>query len=395
MKRKLFALILGLGLIAPSAAGAEVTDPLLIKLVDKGTLTAQDAEELQSKKTELPSALKGLSIGGVAFIDYSFGQNGGAAKTNYNRFTLQRGYINVKKEITPWLRARITPDIKTGSSTTGDYTIRMKYLYADFLTPDLGPLTNNALRAGLGQTTFLDFEEALNGYRMQGAMFQDRRGLITSSDLGVSVLGNFGGRLTKEQVEEVGNSNYDGRFGTYHIGVYNGGGYGAATENNQNKSIQGRITVRPLPDILPGLQLTYLGITGKGNTNDSLTGKPETWTNNTGFLSYQHKYAVASAEYLTGKGSNGGDASSAKKKSGYSLFAKVTLPVYEKVAVFGRYDYLDPNKDASNDKIKTTIGGVSYRLHGDNYIVAAYERTRDQTKTQDDKKGQVVLQVAF
>lgn len=395
MKRKLFALMLGLGLIAPVAAGAEVNDALLQKLVDKGTLTAQEAEELQSKKTELPSALKGLSIGGVAFIDYSFGQTGGATKSNYNRFTLQRGYINIKKDITPWLRARITPDIKTSSTATGDYTIRMKYLYADFLTPDLGPLTNNGIRAGLGQTPFLDFEEALNGYRMQGAMFQDRRGLMTSSDLGVSVLGDFGGKLTKEQVEEVGNSNYNGRYGTYHIGVYNGGGYGAATENNQNKSIQGRVTVRPLPDILPGLQLTYLGITGKGNAVDSVTGKPQNWTNNTGFLSYQYKYAVVSAEYMAGKGSNGGDTSSAKKKSGYSLFAKVVLPIYDKVAVFGRYDYLDPNKDVSNDKIKTTIGGVSYRLHGDNYLVAAYERTRDQTKPQDDKKGQVVLQVAF
>jgi hypothetical protein len=395
MKRKLCALILGLGLISPLTAGAEVNDALLQKLVDKGTLTSQEAEDLQSKKTELPSTLKGLSIGGVAFIDYSFGQTGGTAKTNYNRFTLQRGYVNVKKEITTWLRARITPDIKTSSTATGDYTIRMKYLYADFLTPDLGPLTNNAVRAGLGHTTFLDFEESLNGYRMQGAMFQDRRGLITSSDLGVSILGNFGGRLTKEQAAEVGNSNYDGRYGTYHIGVYNGGGYGATTENNQNKSIQGRVTVRPLPEILPGLQLTYLGITGKGNTNDSVTGKPETWSNNTGFVSYQHKYAVASAEYMTGKGSNGGDTSSAKRKNGYSLFARVTLPMYEKVTVFGRYDYLDPNKDLSNDKIKTTIGGVSYRLHNDNYIVAAYERTRDQTKPQDDKKGQIVLQVAF
>lgn len=395
MKRKLFALLLGLGLIAPMAAGAEVTDPLLNKLVDKGTLTSQEAEDVQSKKTDISPALKGLSIGGVAFIDYSFGQTGGSTKSNYNRFTLQRGYINIKKEITPWLRARITTDIKTSSTATGDYTIRMKYFYADFLTPDLGPLTSNDVRAGLGQTPYLDFEESFNGYRMQSAMFQDKRGLITSSDLGVSVLGNLGGRLTKEQATEVGSSNYDGRYGTYHIGVYNGGGYGASTENNQDKSIQGRVTIRPLPDMLPGLQLTYLGITGKGNANDSATGKPQGWLNNTGLLSYQHRYGAVSAEYMTGRGSNGGDTSSAKKKNGYSLFARVTMPFYEKVSVFGRYDSLDPDKDTSNDRIKTYIGGVSYRITGDNYLVAAYEKTQDQTKPQDDKKGQVVLQVAF
>ncbi|MBI5468669.1 MAG: hypothetical protein HY891_05990, partial [Deltaproteobacteria bacterium] len=128
MKRKLIALALGLGLLVPAFASAEVKDPLLQKLVDKGTLTSQEAEEVQGKTTWL----KGLSIGATAFVDYSFGQTGGATKSNYNRFTLQRGYINIRKEITPWFKMRMTPDIKVSpSSQTGDYTIRMKYLYAD------------------------------------------------------------------------------------------------------------------------------------------------------------------------------------------------------------------------------------------------------------------------
>lgn len=395
MKRKLVALMLGLGLVYPLAAKAEVKDALLQKLIDKGTLSAEEAGQIESKKAELPAALKGLSIGGVAFIDYSFGQTGGAAKSNYNRFTLQRGYLNIKDDITPWLKVRITPDIKTGSTTTGDYTIRMKYLYADFLTQDIGPLTGTDLRVGLEHTPFLDFEESLNGYRMQGSMFQDRRGLITSSDPGVSVLGNLGGKLADEQVAGVGNSNYAGRFGTYHIGLYNGGGYGSTSENNQNKSVEGRLTVRPLPDMLPGLQLTYFGVSGKGNTSESVTGKPQSWTNNTGFLSYQYKYLTASAEYYSGKGGFGGDTSSAKKKDGYSLFGKFAVPMYDKVALFARYDSLDPNRDAANDKIKTTIGGVSYRIYGENYLLAAYEKTHDQTKPVDDKKGQLVLQAAF
>ncbi|MBI5903188.1 MAG: hypothetical protein HZB84_06875 [Deltaproteobacteria bacterium] len=395
MKRKLLALMLGLGLIYPVAAGAEVKDALLQKLVEKGTLSAQEAEAIESRKVELPAALKGLSIGGVAFFDYSFGQTGGATKTNYNRFTLQRGYLNVVDEVTPWLKVRITPDIKSSSTATGDYTVRMKYLYADLSAQDFGPLTNNALRVGLEHTPFLDFEESMNGYRMQGSMFQDKRGLITSSDPGVSVLGNFGGKLSREQVDEVGNSSYSGRYGTYHIGLYNGGGYGSTTENNQNKSVEGRLTVRPLPDMLPGLQLTYFGVSGKGDANESATGRAQTWTNNTGLLSYQYKYLTASAEYYAGKGSFGGDTTSAKEKNGYSLFGKFTVPMYDRVALFVRYDTLDPNKDVSNDKIRTTIGGVSYKIHGNNYLVAAYEKTHDQTKTVDDKKGQVVLQLAF
>lgn len=384
MKRRFLALALSLGLLVPAVAGAEVKDPLLQKLVDKGTITAQEAEEVQAKG----SPLKDLSIGATAFIDYSFGQTGGATKTNYNRFTVQRAYLNVKKEITPWLRFRLTPDVKTSSSTAGDYTIRLKYLYADFLTPDLGPLTGNDVRAGLGHTPYLDFEETVNGYRMQSAMFQDKRGLITSSDLGVSVLGDFGGKLTKEQIEEVGNSGYAGRFGGYHIGVYNGGGYGAATENNQNKSIQARITVRPLPDMLPELQVTYHGITGKGNA-----ASDPTWTNNTGLITYQRKLAVVTAEIMTGKGNLSG--ADEKKKRGYSFFGKVVIPTYQKVAAFARYDSLDPDTSVSNDRIKTTIFGASYRITGDNYLVAAYEKTHDQAQPYEDKKGQVVLQIAF
>ncbi|HXI10389.1 MAG TPA: hypothetical protein VNK06_06240 [Thermodesulfobacteriota bacterium] len=384
MKRKLIALALGLGLLVPAVSGAEVNDPLLKKLVDKGTLTAAEAEEVQGK-----TPLKGLSIGTTVYIDYSFGQTGGATKSNYNRFTLQRGYINIKKEITPWFKLRVTPDIKTSSTTTGDYTIRMKYLYADFLTPDLGPITDNDVRVGLGHTPLLDFEEGINTYRMQSPMFQDKRGLITSSDMGVSILGNFGGKLTAEQVEEVDNPHYTGRFGGYHIGVYNGGGYSSTTgEQNQNKAIEGRLTVRPLPDVLPGLQLTYFGITGKGNAATN-----PTWSNNTGILSYQSRYGVFIGEYMSGKGNISG--SDTTKKKGYSVFGKFIIPTYRKVAFFARYDSLDPDTTVSNDRINTTIGGASYRITGDNYLVAAYEKTHDKTKTEDDKKGQVVLQIAF
>lgn len=380
MKRKLVAFILGLSLVSPLAAKADVNDALLQKLVEKGTITSEESQEIQSK-----SPLNGLKIGGVVYLDYSFGQKNGNA-TTYNDLTLQRAYININKEITPWFKARITPDIY---STSDGYTVRMKYAYADFLTPDASFLTDNDIRVGLGQLPWLDFAESLNGYRMQSTMFQDKRGLVTSSDAGLSILGNIGGKLSKEQIAEVGNKSYAGKYGSYHIGLYNGGGYSKTTDGNQNKSIQGRLTLRPLPEILPGLQLTYFGISGKGNTANELD-----WTNNTGFISYQQKYVTGSAEYFSGKGNFKGDDENTK--SGYSFFGKVVLPMYEKVALFGRYDTLDTDMDSTSDKkIDTTIAGASYRIHDDNYLVAAYETTKDHTKTDADTKGQIVLQISF
>lgn len=401
MKRRLMALMIGLCLTIPTLAGAEVKDPLLRKLVEKGTLTEQEAGDIQSKNVppaELPEALKGLSIGGLVYIDYATGKtaNANGTSTDYNRFTLQRAYININKEITPWMKFRITPDITTSATTAGNYVLRMKYVYANFLAPGVGTLlTSTEVSAGLTQTPWLAFDESVNGYRMQSAMFQDKRGLVSSADLGVSVLGNLGGKLTREQIAGIGGGSYAGRLGSYHIGLYNGGGYSSTAENNTNKSLQGRLTLRPLPDVLPGLQLTYFGITGKTNSVTNNTGKPQGWMNNTAFVSYQHKYATATAEFFNGRGGFGGDAIVAKRKQGYSYFAKFILPMYEKAAVFARYDNLDPNRDVKNDNIKTTIAGLSYKIVGANYIVAAYERTHDKTLPQEDKKAQVVLQVSF
>lgn len=389
MKKKIIALILGLSIAVPLSSKADVNDALLKKLVDKGTITSEEAEDIQSK-----NPLKGLTIGGLAYIDYSFGDNlsgPNGTTTPGNTLNLTRAYININKEITPWFKTRITPDLyKTANSNDDGYSVRMKYVYADFLASDMGLLTDTDIRVGLEHTPWLDFEEALNGYRMQSTMFQDKRGIVTSSDAGVSILGNFGGKLSKEQIAEVGNKSYAGNYGSYHIGVYDGSGYKVTGDNNQNKTIQGRITIRPLPDMLPGLQLTYFGVSGKGNT----AAEPD-WNNNTGFISYQHKYLILSGEYYSGKGNYTG--SDSNNKIGYSAFGKVVLPMYEKVAVFGRYDTFDPNTDSSatNDTIQTTIAGVSYKIYGDNYLVAAYETSHDESKTNDSKKGQVVLQVAF
>src|SRR3989304_7434087 len=89
-------------------------DTLLKTLQNKGVLTEEEAsaimtEQEKERKSVLPKALEGLSVGGVAFIDYSAGTTG--KNGNFNKFSLTRGYINVKKDITPWLKARITPDI--------------------------------------------------------------------------------------------------------------------------------------------------------------------------------------------------------------------------------------------------------------------------------------------
>lgn len=399
MKRRLLVLMgcaLAVTLGTAGVARAEVKDALLQKLIEKGTISATEAEELEAKKVDPANPLKGVSISGVSFFDYSFGQtSNGATKSNYNRFMLQRTYINIKKDVAPWLKVRVTPDIKSGAAVTGDYIVRLKYAYADFNAPELGPITGNIVRAGLGHTTFIDFEETMNSYRMLGSLFQDRGKLVTSSDLGVSVLGDLGGKLSKEGTATVGTSGYNGMYGSYHIGVYNGGGYGSTTENNQNKSLQYRLSLRPLAEMLPGLQLTYFGVTGEGNANEPNL-KPQKWINSTAMLSFQHQYGTLTAEYYNGKGSFGGDTTTATRKNGFSVFGKCNLPMHPSAGIFARYDNLDTDTAVTNNRTMTTIAGVSYRIVGDTIIAAAFERTHyENKKPQDDIKGQVVLQAAY
>ncbi len=395
MKRKLVLMVLVFGLLLSGTAFAESgRDELLDLLVEKGTITREEAKEMAS--TEPPAALKGLNIGALAYIDYSFGETNKDG-THFNQFTLTRGYINIKKEITPWMRVRVTPDIY--SATDGSIALRMKYLYADFLLPDLEPVTDNDIRVGLGQTPWLDFEESINIYRMQGTMFQERNNIQNSADIGVGVLGNFGGTLRKVEQEEVGYATpYSGRYGSYHIGVYNGSGYKAA-EQNQTKNVEGRITIRPLPDMVPGFQFTYSGICCKGNTSEYFeSANSKKWISNTGFLSYQNRILVLTAEYVTGQGEQAGKDEN--NGHGYSFFGDFRLPFYNKVSAFARYDYWNPGTSSANPatqlKQKTTIGGLGYRIYNNNYVIVAYEKVHyDQPGNRDDKKGQVVLQLSF
>ena len=189
-------------------------------------------------------------------------KNGVTTNKSFNEWTLDRGYIDIQKQITPWFAARFTPDITRTSN--GDIEMRIKYLYGKFSPPDLkGILAKNYIEVGQIHVPWLDFEESINPYRCQGTMFLERNNILNSADLGIGLFGYLGGEMPEEYKKTV-NGSYAGRYGSYALGVYNGAGYHAA-DNNKNKGFEARLTLRPLPDFLPGLQLSYANIIGKAN----------------------------------------------------------------------------------------------------------------------------------
>jgi hypothetical protein len=160
-------------------------------------------------------------------------------------------------------------------------------------------------------------------------------------------------------------------------------------KNNRNKVLEGRLTLRPLPDLIPGLQFTYFGITGKGNKDTN----PD-WNVNLGFVSYEHEYVVLTGQYYKGKGNQSGEDE--YDKDGYSFFTEIKP--HKKFSLIGRYDYFDPNDDISKDENKRYIVGVAYHIdkRHKNMVVLDYDYVnyKDNSK-KDDKRVQLTLQVAL
>jgi hypothetical protein len=393
------------------------------------------ALQLPPELAAVVKALSGINISFLGYVDYSVGdfanisgvkpQNLTASKTlaatnfssedawkRQNRFELTRGYINISKQILPWLSARVTPDVtRVGSTTikdntgksingeaeTGDIDFRVKYYYLQADTPDLGFLTNNAVKIGQQQFPYLDFLENINPYRMQGTMFPERFNEYNSADMGLGVQGLFGGKMPQEYQDKV-SSQYPGRYGSYHLAVMNGGGY-AASEANNNKALEYRLTARPLPDVVPGLQLTYFGIWGKGNTNAA----PD-WNVNTGLLSYQHEWGTLTAEFDRNKGEQ--DGNDAKWRTGYAVFGMIKPPMLPKWRASAQYGAWRYDTSVKNNDLTMWRAGIDYSLTkpkgiGGTFIYAGYERlTYGQyyngvagLNVPDEWRGQVVAQI--
>jgi len=351
-----------------------------------------------AETVELPSALQGLKVGGVFYLSYQNGLTGMGPGTDdgttaYNQFVLNRGYLDVQKTVSPYFMGRYTTDITRTSG--GDWMTRIKYLYGKFSFKGNDAVSGIGVEFGQVHNPWLDFEESINGFRMQGTMFLERSGLFNSADVGVMAGSDLGGKVDEDYRKNV-NSHYAGRIGTWQLGVYNGGGY-HASEKNLNKVVEGRLTVRPLPDVLPGLQASALGMIGKGNV---AMHAPDFNLFN-GMLSYQSVYFTGTAQFYAGEGNSGGSAAdstgAAYKQRGYSVFAAAHVAKENRVSVIGRFDYFDGNTDDDNNDLKKLfIAGVAYTFVGNNTLLVDYQTTdHSSSGWANDQQVQATLQVVF
>jgi hypothetical protein len=299
-----------------------------------GSLAGAEIATAQGTPPPTPT----VTVGGVAYVQYLYQLKDTAG--HGNDFDVARSYINVIGKFPTGLLTRVTADIYR--NTDGSLAYRLKYAYAGF-TPEGSALT---FKLGQIHTPWLDWEEALWDYRMQGQMALERGGYLSSSDFGFGVDGNWGKDLVNAQV-----------------GIYNGENYNKAP-GDKRKDAMGRVSVRALAtddgSRVGGLRLTGYSQIGKptgGGTRDRYVG----------MVSYRSKQITLAGEYARTKDRMDAPAAPATPDLAtidgqvLSFFGVVKIP-QTKAALIGRVDVTDPNKDVPDNRQTRFIAGVSYQL---------------------------------
>ena len=125
-----------------------------------------------------------VTVGGVGYAQFAYYP---ADTANHaNNFDVTRAYINVIGRFGQGILIRVTPDIYRVAD--GSLSYRLKYGFVQW-TPDSGAI---AFKLGLLNTPYVEWEEQLWDYRMQGTIAMDRNGYLSSSDLGFLVDGSWG-----------------------------------------------------------------------------------------------------------------------------------------------------------------------------------------------------------
>ncbi|MFH1131809.1 MAG: hypothetical protein V1754_10765 [Pseudomonadota bacterium] len=320
------------------------------------------------------------------YLTYSQGREEG---NRFNKFHVGRGYVTVELEPVSWFEPRVTVD--THQNDEGDWSVRLKYLYGKFVLPmETSVISEPNIEAGLVHTPWFDYEENVNNYRMEDAMFIERNQILNSADLGVMVGGLIGKKLSKDYQERV-SKKYPGKYGSFALGFYNGGGYHAKEQNN-DKVFMSRLSLRPLGFVLPHLQVSYFFIFGKGNTKPT----PD-WYLHDVMLSFEYEYIVLTGQYAKGAGDQTGSkvnaAGEALDLQGFSFFAEVKLP-WIMSSIVGRFDYFDWDTNGSDPATSRLIAGYAFHFYKQNFLLLSMDRVSyEDPNHPTDWQGKLTLQV--
>lgn len=309
-----------------------------------------------------------VTVGGVAYAQFAYQLKDTA--NHVNNFDVTRAYLNVIGKFAYGVGTRVTPDIYR--NTDGSLAYRLKYAYVTWTPKDgKSPLT---FKFGQIHTPWIDWEEHLWDYRMQGQMALERAGFMSSSDFGAGIDGMWG---------------YD-RF-NFQVGVYNGENYNKAP-GDQRKDLMGRASFRILASDEGGrdggLRLSGYAQLGKptgGGTRQRFIG----------MLSYRSKVLTLAGEFAATKDSVLSAPVTPRKDGRLVSFFGVLRVPQTNLQMIARLDSFDPATDADNDRTNRFIAGVAYQLSGNLRVLADIDHVDRTTPALEALRSQALLQVQF
>lgn len=365
---------------------------VLVLVVCSGALAAEAPKD----QSPLDQALERIDFSGLFFLSYEYGDVDGE---DINEFFVDRAYLTAEARILPFLSGRLTLDTSQDreGDGEGDMEVRLKYAYAKLDLGEWRMLRKLQLEAGIVHMVWLDFEEHVNLYRMRSPMFIERSGVFNSADFGMTLTGLLGPELDQEYRRTV-NPKYAGRHGSFAVGIYNGGGY-HGHENNSDKVVEGRLTLRPLPDSLPGLQISGLAILGKGNRPGEGDEIPD-WETLDVMVSYESSHGAATAQYVSGAGNQKGTWVEPGRPwvstdfDGWAVFGERRLGPHWRV--IGGFDRLQRETVEADLGYRRSWAGVAYDLGRRNMVVVDWDRRSFNAGDRDDEtRYQVTFQLVF
>jgi hypothetical protein len=293
-----------------------------------------------------------VSVGGVVYSQFMYGLKDDSsliatrgAPAHDNNFDVTRAYVNVTGKFSDGVQTRITTDVDGRKAASNQLSIRLKYAYVGW-TPQGSALT---FKTGLMQTPWIDYDEAVWGYRMQGTTLFDRTSFMPSSDFGLGADGNW----NKDQVN-------------MQVGVYDGEGYSNAP-GDPGKDASGRVSVR-LANTDQGGRVGGVRLTGFAQVGSATGGSSR--SRFIGQLSYKSKSLTLAGEYGMRQDSTGAHTPK-QKGAAFGVFGVLNIP-NSKAAIIARFETFDPNTDSTSnsttvgntaiDKQTRIIAGVSYAI---------------------------------
>ena len=304
-------------------------------------------------KSDVPGWVRSTTITGKAFANVSsidHKSDGVDQADNGTQTELKRFYLGVDHKFDDTFSANLTTDFRYNSNGTSKDTlvyVKKAYVQAKF-APEF------FVRVGAADLPWVPFVEGLYGYRFVENVLVDRTKYGTSADWGVHIGGSFaGGRIS------------------YAASAVNGAGYKSLSRSSNTIDLEGRISANPIKNVT----LAVGGYSGKlGKSSDVVTTQHRA-TRWNALAAYTDSRVRVGVEYFEATNWNNVTTLVSDKSSGWSAFG--SFAVTPKLSLFGRYDWVKPNKD-TNPALKDNYfnAGVNFKPLKEIDLALVYKRDR-------------------